>query len=196
MIIVGLGNPGSEYEYTRHNAGRIVLEHIAHIQKADSWKKDKVLHALKTKIEIAGKSMIAILPETFMNLSGSSVLPLIKTVEDVNHMVVMYDDLDLPFGALRISFDRTAGGHNGVKSIIDTVKSQKFIRVRIGIAPLTPDGLIKKPKGEDAVLKFVLSTFKTSERTSLEKLAPHVLAALNVIENEGLAKAMTAYNGK
>lgn len=196
MIIVGLGNPGSEYEYTRHNAGRIILQHIALIQKADAWKKDKVLRALKTKIEIAGKNMIAILPETFMNLSGASVLPLIKTVEDVNCMVVMYDDLDLSFGTLRISFDRTAGGHNGVKSIIETLKSQKFIRVRIGIAPVTSDGLIKKPKGEDAVLKFVLNPFKASERTSLEKLASHVLTALNTIENEGLAKAMTAYNGK
>ena len=196
MIIVGLGNPGSEYEHTRHNAGRIVLQFIALIQKADAWKKDKVLHALKTKIEIAGKNMIAILPETFMNLSGGAVLPLIKTKEDVNHMVVMYDDLDLPFGALRISFDRTAGGHNGVKSIIETLKSQQFIRVRIGIAPLTPDGLIMKPKGEDAVLKFVLGNFKKYDFEILEKLGTDVLALLSVIENEGLAKAMTAYNGK
>ena len=173
-IVVGLGNPGSEYENTRHNTGRIV---VGMIQK----KLDK----LKIKF---------VTPDNFMNNSGKVVAPLIKTKKDLKDLVVIYDDIDLPLGKMKISFNRSSGGHNGLGSIIKALKSEEFLRIRIGISPATPKGVVKKPKGEKAILNFLLGEFKKSELETIKKLSKKVSEAVETIYSEGAGKAMSIYN--
>lgn len=173
-IIVGLGNPGKEYENTRHNTGRIV---VSLIEKKLTNNKIKFL-----------------MPDNFMNNSGKSVAPLIKTKKDLKDLVVIYDDIDLPIGKMKISFNRSDGGHNGLGSIIKSLKSKEFLRIRVGIAPSTPSGKIRKPKGEKAVINFILGEFKKSELETLKKLSKKVAEAVEMIFTEGKDKAMSLYN--
>jgi peptidyl-tRNA hydrolase, PTH1 family len=173
-IIVGLGNPGVEYEKTRHNTGRIV---VSLIQKKLEDKKIKF-----------------ILPDTFMNNSGKAVAPFVKTKKDLENLVVIYDDVDLPLGKVKISFNRSSGGHNGVGSIIKSVKSEEFLRIRVGISPSTPSGKIKKPQGEEKILKFLLGEFKKSELEIIKKLSKKITDIVEVIFEEGKDKAMSIFN--
>ncbi len=172
-LVVGLGNPGKEYENTRHNAGRIIVEAIA------------------KKIEGKVKFLT---PDNFMNNSGKAVAPFIKSKKDLKDLVVIYDDIDLPLGRMRISFDRSSGGHNGLGSIIKALKSQEFVRIRIGIASATPSGKLKKPKGEKAVLNFLLGEFKKPELETIKKLSKKTAEAVEMIFSEGKDKAMSLYN--
>jgi len=173
-LVVGLGNPGEEYKNTRHNAGRIITK------------------ILEDKLELKGVKYLT--PDTFMNNSGKSVGPLMKSKKDLANLIVIYDDIDLPFGKIKISFNRSSGGHNGVESIIKSVKSREFARIRIGICPTTPTGKTKKPQGEDKVHNFLLSDFKKEELDKLKKLAKSIGEAIEVIYTESLQKAMTLYN--
>ncbi|MEK7588299.1 MAG: aminoacyl-tRNA hydrolase [Patescibacteria group bacterium] len=176
-LIVGLGNPGKEYEKTRHNAGRIV---VGLIEKKLEEKNIKSLKFLT--------------PDTFMNNSGKAVAPLVKSKKDLSELIVIYDDIDIPIGSLKISFNRSSGGHNGVESIIKSVKSQEFLRIRVGICPITPTGKNKKPKGEDKVSKFLLGEFKKEELEVLKKLSKKIVEIVEIIYTEGSQKAMTRYN--
>ncbi|TSC77626.1 MAG: peptidyl-tRNA hydrolase, PTH1 family [Parcubacteria group bacterium Gr01-1014_24] len=177
-LVVGLGNLGKEYENTRHNTGRIM---VGMVEKRLGEEKNKY------KIKF-------ITPDTFMNNSGRAVAPLIKTKKDLKDLVVVYDDIDLPLGKIKISFNRSSGGHNGLGSVIKALKSEEFLRIRIGIAPATPSGKIRKPKGEKAVLNFILSEFKKSELETLKKLSKKVSEAVEMIFSEGSNKAMSLYN--
>jgi peptidyl-tRNA hydrolase, PTH1 family len=174
-LVVGLGNPGKEYENTRHNTGYIMVGMVE--KKLD----------LKDKIKF-------VLPDKFMNNSGKVVAPLIKSKKDLKDLVVIYDDIDLPIGKMKISFNRSSGGHNGLGSIIKALKSEEFLRIRIGTSPATPSGKIKKPKGEKAVLNFLLGEYKKSELEALKKLSKKVTEALEIIFTEGKEKAMSLYN--
>jgi len=173
-LVVGLGNPGKEYENTRHNAGRILVGIV-----------EKKLEDSKIKF---------LTPDSFMNNSGKVVAPLIKTKKDLKDLVVIYDDIDLPLGKIKISFNRSSGGHNGLESVIEKLKSQEFIRIRIGISGATPKGVVKKPKGEKAVLNFLLGEFKKSELETIKKLSKKVAEAVETIFNENKEKAMSLYN--
>jgi PTH1 family peptidyl-tRNA hydrolase len=194
ILVVGLGNPGEEYEKTRHNAGRIVLEHIAKANDFTDWKDDMKLKSFRSKGEINGEKTEFLLPNTFMNNSGNAVVPLIDTPKKLSKLIVVYDDLDIPVGSLKISFNRSSGGHNGLGSIIKKVKSEEFVRIRIGVSPHTPTGKIKKPKGEDAVLKFLLGKFKDDELKVLKKQSKEVAEIIAMISSDGYQKAMSIYN--
>lgn len=180
FTIVGLGNPGEKYEHTRHNAGR------------------DAVHALK---EVNAK---LITPDTFMNTSGDAVKSLVssrggsasggKNAKQAEQLVVIHDDLDLPFGTFKISFNKSAGGHRGVASIIKAVKTQAFVRIRIGISPTTPSGKLKKPKGEEAVEKHILGKFKPTEFSELKKLYKKINEAIICLITEGRESAMSEYN--
>jgi len=192
-IFVGLGNPGDEYKETRHNTGRMLVEWFGKSLDAE-WKLDKKLNATVAKVKVGKTPVTLVLPETFMNNSGKSVKPLITSVKSAEKLLVIYDDLDLPFGTNKISFNKSSGGHRGLESIIKSIKTEKFARVRVGISPTTPSGKIKKPKGEDAVTKVILGKFKDEEIKELKKLSKSVNDALEVFVSEGLEKAMTGFN--
>lgn len=177
-LLVGLGNPGEEYENTRHNAGRIVVDLV-----------EKKLEKENSKLEIK-----FLTPDTFMNNSGKEVVKYVKSKKDLSELVVVYDDIDLPLGNIKISFNRSSGGHNGLASIIKHLKSEEFLRIRIGICPTTPTGKMKKPKGEDAILKFLLGEFKKTELEEIKKLSKKVSEAVECIYTESKDKAMSLYN--
>ena len=194
MLIVGLGNPGEEYKDSRHNTGRIILENIAKSNDFSEWKNDMKLKSLKSKGEVSGEKFDFILPETFMNNSGNAVCQITDDKKKLKNLVVVYDDIDLPLGSLKVSFNRSSGGHNGLASVIKKVKSQEFVRIRIGIAPSTPSGKIKKPKGEDAILKFLLGKFKEDELKEIKKISKKVTEILEVLSSDGKDKAMSLFN--
>ena len=175
-IVVGLGNPGKEYENTRHNTGRIMVGMV-----------EKKLDKNKNKIKF-------LTPDTFMNNSGKTIAPLVKNKKDLKDLVVIYDDIDLHLGKMKISFNRSSGGHNGLGSVIRALKSEEFLRIRIGIASVTPSGKIRKPKGEKMVINFILGEFKKSELDVLKKLEKKVAEAIEIIFSEGKEKAMSLCN--
>jgi len=194
IIIVGLGNPGEEYEKSRHNTGRIVLQNIAKENDFSLWKNDMKIKALRSKGEISGEKFEFILPETFMNNSGGAVVQLVDNPKKLKNLVVVYDDLDIPVGDLKISFNKSSGGHNGLESIIKKVKSREFVRIRIGVSPHTPTGKIRKPKGEEAVLKFLLGNLKEDELKTFKKLSKKVSEIVNMVATDGKDKAMSVFN--
>jgi peptidyl-tRNA hydrolase, PTH1 family len=172
--LVPLGNPGSKYEKTRHNIGRIIIDLI----------KDDIIAISACEIFV---------PETFMNESGSAVLEYLKYHEG-RELIVIYDDKDLAFGRFRISHDRGDGGHNGVKSIIASLGTKEFTRIRIGIAPHDTDGNIVKPPHGDVVQDYVMGKVTEDEETSIRTISADVLGAIKTITEEGYKKAMEKYN--
>lgn len=171
-IVVGLGNPGEQYERTRHNAGRMTADFAAS--------------------KIGGIKVVT--PDTFMNESGKAVAKAVKSKKAAEKLIVIYDDLDLPLGSMKISYNRGSGGHRGVESIIKSLKTREFIRIRIGVAPTTPGGKLKKPKGDEAVNKFILGEFKKPEMEVLKKTFKKVSEAIQTIVDEGLEVAMNRFN--
>lgn len=193
-VIVGLGNPGEGYKGTRHNAGRMAVELFAREHDTSEWKTDKLLKARTAKGKL-GKSLYLLCePETYMNESGKAVGKFVSGVKAAAKLVVVYDDLDLPQGSIKVSFNRSSGGHKGLESVIKAVKTPAFVRVRIGIAPTTPSGKLKKPKGEDEVSEFVLARFKQSELAKVEPALKRAVQALRIIIEEGVERGMNAYN--
>lgn len=189
-IIAGLGNPGQEYENTRHNTGRIILQSLVD----DEFSFSKKNNALVSEMKIGKEKIKLIAPETFMNNSGKSVATVVKSVKAAEKLVVIYDDFNLPMGKIRISFNRSSGGHNGLESIIKAVKTEAFLRIRIGVAPETAKGTAKVPHGDDKIEKFILGKFKDDEMKVLKKTAKTVAEALEVLVKEGKEKAMSIYN--
>ena len=192
-IFVGLGNPGEEYEETRHNTGRMLLFWFGKVHGAE-WKEDKKLNAQIAKIKLGKTPVTLVLPNTFMNKSGSSIKQLVANSKQAEKLMVIYDDLDLPFGKSKISFNKSSGGHKGLESIIKAIKTEKFARIRVGISPTTSSGKIKKPSGEEVVTKVILGKFKPDELTQLKKLSKKVNVALETFVSSGLEKAMSGFN--
>ena len=193
FIIVGLGNPGEEYKNTRHNTGWIMLDFM--LGKKIEWKESSGTKLLYYKDSIGGKPIEYIKPTTFMNNSGIAVT-YVKEKHKLNlkDIVIIYDDIDLPIGKMKISYDKSSGGHRGLESIIKKLKSREFLRIRIGITLATPSGKVKKPKGEKAVLKYILGEFKPKEVEILKKLSKKVNEALETFISEGKDKTMSIYN--
>jgi peptidyl-tRNA hydrolase, PTH1 family len=184
MLLVGLGNPGSDHAYTRHNFGHDAIQAFA-----DAHDLILTKHATGAKTAVyAGKHgavTLATLP-TFMNESGNAVLRLKQFYKTpVRHIVIVYDDLALPFGTLRIGHFKSSGGHNGVQSIIDTLDSSDFCRVRLGIAP-------QQGKAET----FVLHQWNATQKKQLLTIMLHVVAALGSIIEKGESDAALFYNKK
>jgi len=196
-IIAGLGNPGEEYENTRHNTGRIVLQYIAK-ESGLEMVFDKKKNALIVDGKVGeGKNAFKatlIAPETFMNNSGKSVATLVKNVKAAQGLVVIYDDFNLPLGRMKISYNRSSGGHNGLESIIKAVKTEAFVRIRVGTAPANTKGEAKVPHGDDKIEKFILGKFKDDELKTLKKISKKAMEAVEVIAKEGREKAMSVFN--
>lgn len=194
IYIVGLGNPTPEYENTRHNIGRDIVERFRKKNDFDLWEENKKLKALVSEGKIGKHKVMLILPETFMNDSGKSLKSLITNKKKALATVVLYDDLDLGIGKLKISFNKNSGGHKGIESIIRQIKTKEFVRLRVGIAPVTPTGKVKKVSGEDKVKKHVLTKFKPSEDTILKKVKKRGVEAMEKIVTDGYLVASNEVN--
>lgn len=191
FILAGLGNPGEEYTNTRHNAGRMMVQDFVK-KNGGEWKTDKKLNALVSVVECEGEKIKCVLPETFMNRSGASLAPLVKGEKQAASLIVVYDDLDLALGSLKISFNRGSGGHRGLENIIKAVKTEAFVRIRVGISPQTPSGKLKKPSGEVAVEKAILGSFKEDELSELKKVSKKVAAAIEMLTSAGTSQKALA----
>lgn len=189
-IVIGLGNPGEEYKNSRHNTGRRAILKLAKDLNLTDFTFDKKSKALISK----DKEMTLILPETFMNKSGFSAGYFIKAKKAAANLIVAYDDIDLPLGVVKISWNKGSGGHKGLESIIKKVMTKEFIRVRIGISPKTLSGKIKKPEGERKVLNFILDSFKPAEELMLKKSLKTASIAIQTIITKGKERAMNMFN--
>lgn len=194
FVIVGLGNPGEEYTNTRHNTGRIVLDAIRQEYSRDDFSFDKKLNAEVAEAKIGREKMTLVAPDTFMNNSGKAVAVLVKSVKAAEKLIVIYDDFNLPLGRIRISFNRSSGGHNGVESIIKAVKTEAFARIRVGTAPENAKGLAKVPHGDQKIEKFILGPFKPDELKTLKKVSAKCAEAVGVMVKDSREKAMSVYN--
>lgn len=193
-IIVGLGNPGGEYIATRHNAGRIMLEAFRDAHDLPDWEMKKPYNALATSGKVKKADVLLLEPETMMNNSGKSLLTLVKSKKQAKQLVVIYDDLDLPLGKWKFSFNRGSGGHKGIESIARAIKTKAFVRIRVGVSPNSLFGKMKKPKGEDAVVKFILGKFTDGEMKELKKISKEITQGVEMLMSHGLEKAMGEYN--
>ena len=184
FLVVGLGNPGEEYAATPHNAGFMVVDRLAEMHAIRVNRKDS--KALTGVGEIAGKPVMLAKPQTFMNLSGVSVAPLMEkhglTLAD---LIVVWDELNLPWGGLKILKKGSAGGHNGAISVIGSLGSQEFTRVRLGVHPGHP-----LSSGVD----YLLAPVKRSQKKEWEELIGRGADAVSTIIAEGAEMAMTKFN--
>ncbi len=177
-LIIGLGNPGEEYQGARHNVGFMAIDAIAKQSGAD-FEMDKKLKAEVAKTKLGGKAAVLAKPQTFVNKSGEAAKKL-KTFAKAKNgdIVIVHDDLDIEFGNFKLSFAKDSAGHRGVQSIIDTLKSNKFWRLRIGTAnrKLAAARRQKTPQQKkEAVAAFVLSKFTPAEQTELKEIIKKAL---------------------
>ncbi len=182
MIIIGLGNPGNKYKETYHNAGFLAIDEFKEKNEFPEFKLSEKYEALISEKE----SIVLAKPQTFMNESGKSVKKLLKNRGDLKDLIVVHDDIDLKAGEIKISKNRSSGGHKGVESIIREIGTEDFLRIRIGILPESG-----KP---EAVEKFVLQNFKKEEKETLRQALQKTTEALSVLIKDGLEKAMNEYN--
>lgn len=191
-LIVGLGNPGQVYAHNRHNIGFICLKHLARTQGIKLDKKQG-----KARIgrgEVAGAEAVLARPQTYMNLSGESVVLLVRKFDiKLDDLLVIHDDLDLPLGKIRISRGSSSGGHRGVSSIIYSLGSQDFSRLRVGIGRPVPVGGHSQI-GEDDIVRYVLNDFTGEEKRVITPVIPMVSEAALCFLSEGISQAMNRYN--
>ena len=183
FLVAGLGNPGEEYALTPHNLGFLTINRLAELYGIRVNRRDS--RALAGVGEIDGHPVMLAQPQTFMNLSGTSVAPLMqKHSVEPDRLVVIYDELDLPWMALRIKPKGSAAGHKGMQSVIGSLHTSDLVRVRLGIHPGHPvDGA-----------EFVLAPFKRSQLRDLEEFVDYGAGAVRSIIAEGVEKAMTKFN--
>lgn len=183
-IIVGLGNPGKEYENTRHNCGFMVIDRLA---DELNIKINKQKHkALIGEGKVDDKRVLLAKPQTYMNLSGESILEIMKFYkEDMENLIVIFDDIDIPLGKIRIKETGSAGTHNGAKSVVSLLKTEEFKRIKIGVGSPNEIGLVD----------FVLGKFSKEEVSTIEKSIQNASDALKmIIQEERLTGAMNKYN--
>jgi peptidyl-tRNA hydrolase, PTH1 family len=192
-LIVGLGNPGIEYQFTPHNAGFLAVDRIA--EGCGVALTNRRGRALTARARIAGQDVLLAKPETFMNLSGLSVAALVQDLEIANlseDVIVLYDELAIPLGTIRIRERGSANGHNGVKSISGVLGTEEWIRIRIGVGkPALADGREVKAGGSD----YLLSPMRRMQLEVLDEVLDRVKAAVETILTKGTGPAMSEFNG-
>ncbi len=184
-LIVGLGNPGIEYQFTPHNMGFLAVDRLAERYRAQIGNRQ--CRALTGKAVVAGKEVLLAKPETYMNLSGLALRELVQEyqIDPAQDLIVIYDELDLPLGTIRVRQRGGSAGHNGMESILGALGSDEFLRVRLGIGPDHPV--------EDGA-RFVLGQFKKSQYAAVDQELDTAADAVEVILAEGVAKAMSRFN--
>ena len=186
-LIIGLGNPGIEYQFTPHNLGFLTIDRIANGLGIEV--RNRQCRALTARATIAGEAAVLAKPETFMNLSGLSVRELVAEhqVDVSRDLIVVYDELDLPLGAIRIRRRGSSAGHNGMGSILGALGTDEFLRIRLGVSP--------ERKVTDGV-KFVLTPFRKAQEKAVAELIDLGAQAVEVILKDGAAAAMNRFNRK
>jgi PTH1 family peptidyl-tRNA hydrolase len=189
-LIVGLGNPGIEYQFTPHNAGFLAVDRIA--EDCGVMLTNRRGRALTARAKLAGQDILLAKPETFMNLSGLSVAALIQEFEiSSEDIIVLYDELALPLGTIRIRERGSANGHNGVKSISGVLGTEEWLRIRIGVGkPALADGREIKAGGKD----YLLSPMRKQELAVLDEVLDRVKDAVEVVLTQGVGTAMNRFN--
>jgi PTH1 family peptidyl-tRNA hydrolase len=186
MLIVGLGNPGERYEWTRHNLGFLLVDLVA--RQTGAQVKRAECRALVGRAELEGRAVELVKPQTYMNLSGESVACLLRKRSDLkpaSDLVVVSDDIALPFGSIRLRPSGSSGGQKGLKNIISTLGTDEFPRLRVGIKP-------EHPVGDTA--NFVLERFPKGQREEVEQILERCAEALRTLIRDGIEKAMSLYN--
>ena len=191
-LIVGLGNPGPEYAFTPHNAGFLAVDRVAAI--CDVQIANRRARALTARAKLAGHDVLLAKPETFMNLSGLSVAALLHELElGIEDLIVLYDELAIPLGTLRIRERGSSGGHNGVKSISAALGTEEWLRIRIGVGkPPLESGREVKAGGTD----FLLSPMRKAELAVLDEMLDQAVRAVETILTKGVSVAMQEFNRK
>jgi peptidyl-tRNA hydrolase, PTH1 family len=186
-LIVGLGNPGIEYQFTPHNLGFLTIDRIANGLGIEV--RNRQCRALIARATLAGEPVVLAKPETYMNLSGLSVRELVAEhqVDVTRDLIVIYDELDLPLGTIRIRQRGSSAGHNGMESILGAMGTNEFLRIRLGIAP--------DRKLTDGV-KYVLTPFRKAQEKVVDEILDTAAQAVEVIVKEGPAAAMNRFNRK
>jgi peptidyl-tRNA hydrolase, PTH1 family len=186
-LIVGLGNPGIEYQFTPHNLGFLTVDRIANGFGIEV--RNRQCRALTARASIAGVPVVLAKPETYMNLSGLSVRELVaeNQVDVKQDLIVIYDELDLALGTIRIRQRGSSAGHNGMESTLGALGTDEFLRIRLGIAP--------DRKVSDSV-KYVLTPFRKAQDTVVDEMLDSAAQAVDVILKEGPAAAMNRFNRK
>ena len=186
-LIVGLGNPGPEYEFTPHNVGFLAIDWIA--DELGIEVRNRQCRAVTARTQIGTEQVILAKPETFMNLSGVSVLELLarNKLQPESDLIVIQDELDFPFGTLRVHRNRSSAGHNGIESIIDSLGTKDFVRIRIGVAPEYKVG-----EGRE----YLLSPMSKARLKALGPTLADVAVAVQMIVKESPAAAMQRFNQK
>jgi peptidyl-tRNA hydrolase, PTH1 family len=191
-LIVGLGNPGIEYQFTPHNAGFLAIDRLA--EDCGVVISNRRGRALTAKARLAGHDVLLAKPETFMNLSGLSVAALVRElgIEDVaSDVIILYDELAFPLGRFRIADRGSANGHNGIKSILGALGTQDWLRIRIGVGkPPLEDGREIKAGGRD----FLLTPMRRQELAVLDEVLDRVKIAVEVVLTKGVSAAMNEFN--
>jgi PTH1 family peptidyl-tRNA hydrolase len=184
-LIVGLGNPGDEYELTPHNMGFLVVDRIAGERGVEI--RNRQCRALTARIRVGDEPVLLAKPETYMNLSGLSVRELVEEyeVKPETDLIVIQDELDFPLGTLRIHTRRSSAGHNGIESIIGALNTQDFLRIRIGVTP--------ERKVEDGQ-RYLLAPFRKADLAVVDGMIDTAVEAVQVILTEGAAAAMNRFN--
>jgi PTH1 family peptidyl-tRNA hydrolase len=193
-LVVGLGNPGIEYQFTPHNAGFLAIDRLAEI--CGVTVANRRGKALTAKARLAGQDVLLAKPETFMNLSGLSVAALLKDLElesSAEDLIILYDELAIPLGQLRIRERGSAAGHNGIKSILSSLGTEEFIRIRIGVGkPPTVTGREVKAGGTN----YLLAPMRRMMLQELDEVLDKVVRATEMILTDGVKKAMNEFNRK
>src|SRR3989344_2633995 len=196
IVIVGLGNPGKEYEKTRHNSGRDVVALLAKKESFGDFVLNKKSNALVAEGLPAGRQgrigkekVTLVLPETMMNNSGKAVSAFVKSVKAAKQLLVIHDDLDVPVGTIKMVFARGSGGHKGVENVMRVLKTDQFARIRIGISGAGKKNQAKKVVGEEKVLKHVIGKWKPSEEALAKKAIKKAAEAAALFATEGIDAA-------
>ena len=182
-VIVGLGNPGPDYEHTRHNVGWWVVDHLADVWRADGWRKDGDGRVASATVN--GVKVRLIKPQTYMNLSGAVLRPYMRRPfwAAATDLMIVVDEVQLPVGRYRFRANGSAGGHNGLKSIEAAVKSQQYPRLRIGVGPDEP-----ARRGAGTLADFVLDEFGKRDAATIRDLLPELTQALELWIRDGISR--------
>jgi peptidyl-tRNA hydrolase, PTH1 family len=190
--VVALQNTGEEYEYTRHNAGAVALSAYLDSLRVDATY-DRSYLGYTAQIEKEGTDIMLVFPKQYMNESGKTVSKVLKSVQSPEKLLVIYDDIDLPIGTYKLSYNRGSGGHNGINSIVNEAGTSEFLRLRVGIAPKDADGNMRKPEKGDPVVRFVLGKAHKYELESYRAIGKQLDRILSIWVTKGVHAVLSEY---